>query len=245
MECFVGTSGWVYDWNPDGLRWYVSNSGLNAVELNASFYRLPYENMVSSWRRVGARLRWSVKIHRRITHVHRLNEKALRFWRLFWERFKPLDDIVDFYLLQLPPSYTASAQNIEKLRRFAEEIGLGERLAVEYRHVSWWRERLGERVAREIGATVVSVDAPEPIGLWLWRSSRSVYLRMHGRTMWYAHEYSFSELAEIANLVSSLGGERVYVFFNNNHWMLENAKAMKRLLEESICAKTALGSKAH
>ncbi|MFP3209319.1 MAG: DUF72 domain-containing protein, partial [Nitrososphaeria archaeon] len=38
MEPYVGTSGWSYAWNPDGLEWYVRNSGLNAVELNSSFY---------------------------------------------------------------------------------------------------------------------------------------------------------------------------------------------------------------
>ncbi|MEM2358961.1 MAG: DUF72 domain-containing protein, partial [Nitrososphaerota archaeon] len=35
---FVRTSGWLYDWNSGGtLDWYLANSGLNAVELNASF----------------------------------------------------------------------------------------------------------------------------------------------------------------------------------------------------------------
>ncbi|RLF12723.1 MAG: DUF72 domain-containing protein, partial [Thermoprotei archaeon] len=39
MRVYIGTSGWLYDWNLDGsLDWYVKNSGLNAVELNASFY---------------------------------------------------------------------------------------------------------------------------------------------------------------------------------------------------------------
>ena len=37
LRVYVGTSGWAYFWNPDGLDWYVRNSGLNAVELNASF----------------------------------------------------------------------------------------------------------------------------------------------------------------------------------------------------------------
>ncbi|MEM4503151.1 MAG: DUF72 domain-containing protein, partial [Ignisphaera sp.] len=50
MEIFVGTSGWLYDWNIDGtLDWYLQNSRLNAVELNASFYRFPFRNQVSSW----------------------------------------------------------------------------------------------------------------------------------------------------------------------------------------------------
>jgi uncharacterized protein YecE (DUF72 family) len=40
MELFVGTSGWFYSWNPDGsFDWFSRFSGLNAVELNMSFYK--------------------------------------------------------------------------------------------------------------------------------------------------------------------------------------------------------------
>jgi uncharacterized protein YecE (DUF72 family) len=50
MKCFVGTSGWFYSWNPEGsFDWFVTNSGLNAVELNMSFYRYGYPNMVRGW----------------------------------------------------------------------------------------------------------------------------------------------------------------------------------------------------
>lgn len=73
VKVFVGTSGWLYDWNLDStFDWYVRNSGLNAVELNASFYRFPFRNQVTSWTRKGSGLRWAVKVHRYITHVKRL-----------------------------------------------------------------------------------------------------------------------------------------------------------------------------
>jgi len=40
MEVFVGKSGWYYDWNENkNLDWFIQNSGLNTVELNASYYR--------------------------------------------------------------------------------------------------------------------------------------------------------------------------------------------------------------
>ena len=48
MEVFVGTSGWSYGWNKGGnLDWYLRNSHLNAVELNASFYRFPNRNQIA------------------------------------------------------------------------------------------------------------------------------------------------------------------------------------------------------
>ncbi|MGC8556152.1 MAG: DUF72 domain-containing protein, partial [Conexivisphaera sp.] len=67
-EFYVGTSGWSYSWNPDGIGWYAENSGLNAVELNASFYRFPFPSMVRGWSRRSG-LRWSIKVHRSVTHV--------------------------------------------------------------------------------------------------------------------------------------------------------------------------------
>jgi uncharacterized protein YecE (DUF72 family) len=49
MKVLVETSGWFYDWYDDGtLDWHVERSGLNVVELNASFYRFPFPNMVGS-----------------------------------------------------------------------------------------------------------------------------------------------------------------------------------------------------
>jgi uncharacterized protein YecE (DUF72 family) len=42
MDVFVGTSGWYYDWNKKkNLDWFVQNSSLNTVELNASYYSFP------------------------------------------------------------------------------------------------------------------------------------------------------------------------------------------------------------
>jgi uncharacterized protein YecE (DUF72 family) len=226
---YVGTSGWLYDWNPEGsLDWYVRHSGLNAVELNASFYRYPYPNQVRSWARRGSKLRWAVKVNRRITHVHRMNERAFEAWKRFHQLFQPMDHLVDFYLFQLPPSYQATRQNMERLESFASKAELGERMAVEFRHESWFRDGVGVEFCGRIGATFVSIDSP--IGVYIAASNSTVYLRMHGRHIWYAHYYTDSELLEDAEKILSLNPARIYVFFNNNHDMLENARRMLKLL---------------
>lgn len=235
--CFVGTSGWSYGWNPDGLEWYVEHGGLDAVEVNSTFYRLPSRSMVERWARVGRRLRWAVKVSRRVSHVHRLNERALEFWRVFRARLEPLDSLVVFYLLQLPPSFDARPLHVERLAAFAEEVGLGERLAVEFRHPSWWSgERPGQRLAQRLGFTLVSFDAPPPLGTLLWRSGARSYLRLHGRTGWYSHRYSRGELEELARGLLGLGAGENYVFFNNDHAMLENAREMKAILGGLGCS---------
>ncbi|MEO0226027.1 MAG: DUF72 domain-containing protein, partial [candidate division WOR-3 bacterium] len=58
MKIHVGTSGWYYEWNQDRtLDWYITNSGLNSIELNASFYRFPFPNQVKAWAKKGRPLR--------------------------------------------------------------------------------------------------------------------------------------------------------------------------------------------
>lgn len=119
MKVFVGTSGWLYDWNEDGtLDWYVENSGLNAVELNASFYRFPFQNQVKSWKRKSKSLRWAIKVHRSITHLRKFGERAYDIWDKFKNLFNPLEDLIDFYLFQLPPNYSCREESLKILKGF-------------------------------------------------------------------------------------------------------------------------------
>ncbi len=78
LSIYVGTSGWLYSWNKEGsLDWYVRNTGLNAVELNASFYRFPFPSQVKTWKNKGRALRWSVKANRGISHYRKLSSGSL------------------------------------------------------------------------------------------------------------------------------------------------------------------------
>ncbi len=230
---YVGTSGWSYSWNPDGFRWYVDNSGLNTVELNMSFYRLPPRRLVESWARITGRrgLRWSVKVHGLITHRYVLSPKSYNFWRIFRDRFSPLDDYIDFYLLQLPPRFKPTPRSMEKLEAFSRMAGLGWRLAVEWRDPSWYTDAMVSWAA-ERRLTVVSIDSP--IGVFYVRSGPYVYVRFHGRLIWYAYRYSEEELREAAERLAGLGGDAIYAYFNNNHDMLDNARAFMKLMRRVL-----------
>lgn len=230
INIYVGTCGWLYDWNEDGsLDWYIRYSQLNAVELNASFYRFPYRNQVLSWSRRGRSVRWAIKVNRYITHVKRLKKDSLNSWFRFKNLFEPLDDNIDFYLFQLPPGFSKSKENISRIEYYASKTELGCRFAIEFRHVSWFNDDTVD-LCKRLGITLVSIDSP--IGTWIRRSNNIVYLRMHGREVWYAYDYSPSELESLAKEILSLKPIRIYVFFNNNHWMLDNARYMKKVLEQ-------------
>jgi uncharacterized protein YecE (DUF72 family) len=228
VELYVGTSGWLYDWNLGGsLEWYVRRTSLNAIELNSSFYRTPFPSQVKSWSVKGKSLRWSIKILKYISHYYKLSGRALELWDKFNSLFKPMDSLVDFYLLQLPPNFKSTQGNRTRLSDFARSTGLKWRLAVEFRDRSWVNEdTVG--LCRDLEVTLVSIDSP--IGTEVWSSSDTVYLRLHGRSEWYLYDYSLEELRELSRAILELKPEKVYIFFNNNHYMLENARTMLKIL---------------
>ncbi|MDG6256561.1 MAG: DUF72 domain-containing protein [Methanomicrobiaceae archaeon] len=226
MEVYVGTSGWYYEWNEEkSLDWFLEHSGLNTVELNASFYRFPYPNMIKSWVEKGADLSWSVKVHRSVTHSHLFNEEGFAVWEKFRDAFSPLDDLIDFYLFQAPPRF----DDADRLIDFVKETGLGDRCAVEVRN----SDLLGDddrcaSIAER--AVLVSVDSPDFQNRIF--SGPLLYLRMHGRDDWYKHDYTGEELEDTASIIRDRNPEQVHVFFNNDHAMLDNARAMTRILAD-------------
>ncbi len=227
MKAFVGTSGWFYDWNEERtLDWYIANSGLNAVELNASFYGFPFPNMVRAWAKKGKDLAWALKVSRFVTHTHRFNDAAADKWARFRKLFQPLDSLVHFYLFQLHPG--TRSDRAERIGSFARDTGLGPRFALEPRHESWF-EAETVKWARALGITLVSVDSPE-FQRTVVNTSGLVYLRMHGRTGWYHHDYTAAELRAVTAKVRAAEPRACYAFFNNDENMLANARAMRRIL---------------
>jgi len=227
MDVFVGTSGWMYNWNEkQNLDWYVANSGLNAVELNASFYRFPYPNNVKSWASKGKGLRWAIKVNRLITHTFRFNERALDSWKRFEGLFKPLEPNIDFYLFQLPPFITTDLA--PRLAEFIKKTGLRQKFALEVRNQAWFNKKWLTWAAK-LRVTWVSVDCPD-LPLDIINTNGLVYERMHGRTGWYTHFYTNEELKEVATKIIQTKPDKAYVLFNNNHAMLDNSRKMLAIL---------------
>jgi uncharacterized protein YecE (DUF72 family) len=217
----------MYSWNSGGsLDWYLNNSGLNSVELNASFYRFPFPNQVKSWATKGTKLRWAIKVNRLITHNYKFSEKGFSSWQKFTDLFKPLDPCIDFYLFQLPPIMKPSmAPRIEEFIRNAD---LGSRFALEVRNGTWFNDEWIKWATR-LGITWVSIDSPD-FPRDVFNTSGIVYERIHGRGSWYSHNYKDSELSEIGRRILDTKPKKVFVYFNNDTNMLSNAKRMLELL---------------
>jgi uncharacterized protein YecE (DUF72 family) len=226
MNAFFGTSGWSYGWNRGGnLDWYLRNSGLNAVELNARFYRFPYTNQVAGWAGKGTELRWCIKVHRFVTHQYKFNDTAREIWQKFLDLFRPLDPWIDYYLFQAPPSM----KNSERLLQFFDGLPLLKKCVLEIRNRDLILDYSACRKLQEC-LPLVSVDSPDARNRIF--SGQLIYMRMHGRDDWYRYGYSQEELEENAAMILKSGAENVYLFFNNNHSMLENAQRMTGIIQD-------------
>lgn len=236
MEIYVGTSGWNYDWNPDGLRWYAEESGFNAIELNMSFYSFPRSSTVIKWLSEGAELRWAVKVHRSITHLRRMNEKSTGTWQKFREVFRPLEEHIDFYLFQLPPQMAFSGEIERRLRLYASVC---EKAAVEPRHPSWFSDEV-LHLFEELGMVLVTPDSPLFEGLphgKVFAVKGVCYVRMHGRLVWYNYGYLDEELEEVVDAILEASPTKAYVFFNNDHDMLSDGRRMLEIFSKKSTFK--------
>jgi len=230
MNVFVGTSGWYYEWNVGkNFAWFVENSGLNAVELNASFYRLPFPNQVKGWAQRSGDVRFAIKVNRRVTHIHRLKKEALGIWNSFRNSFSPLESNIDFYLFQFAPSFRPEL--FPEVENFFSQIDRGKsKLALEFRNEAWFKNEWIKKIEK-LNLVFVSVDSPKQYEA-LYKTNEIIYLRFHGRTGWYNHNYSNNELKTIVEKCLDLKPKKIYAFFNNNHHMLENARTFLSLFKQ-------------
>ncbi len=231
---FIGTSGWTYDhwvgrFYPQNLprkKWFEYYCArYPAVELNASFYRIPTIKAIQGWHsRSPEDFRFSVKISRLITHVHRLKDCEREIdW--FFRNFEPLHSKIGVYLAQLPPTLKC---NPELIRNFKKLLPPKSRpLTFEFRNASWYTPETYAAL-RELGFSFCIHDMS---GLDTGRiiAADPVYIRFHGYDSQYGGDYPESVLREWAKWIKSASRKhtRVYGFFNNDI----NACAVKNSAE--------------
>jgi uncharacterized protein YecE (DUF72 family) len=223
MAVSIGTSGYTYSWNHGGnnkFKWYV-DQGFNSVEINGSFYRFPTQSWVSNWRsNASSKFDFSVKVHRAITHYSRLGDKAIDLWNRFKKPLLLIDKKINYYLFQMPSTFTYTDKNIEKVENFEKKVKLGNRAVMEFRESSWWKKSAISDI-ENTGMAFCSVDAPG-LPTKLITINQTAYLRLHGSTDWYNYLYSEKELNKILKKIKKVKTKRKAIYLNNDHGMLKN-----------------------
>jgi uncharacterized protein YecE (DUF72 family) len=218
MALRVGTSGWQYDdWRgvlyPKGVpqrRWLETYAEtFSTVESNAAFYRLPARAVFEGWReRTPDAFVMAVKASRYLTHIRRLADPREPVERLL-DRAKGLGDKLGPVLLQLPPTLAADH---DLLARCLDCFPATVRVAVEFRHESWWTDRIHDLLEARGAALCWADRAGSPVSP-LWRTAGWVYLRLHDGGARPVPAYDDAALSWWAERVAGADG---YVYFNND-----------------------------
>lgn len=233
---YLGTSGWSYDhwvgeFYPEGmdrklwLQFYAKH--FNTAEVNMTFYRFPWRNVVKGWyNKTPEDFRFTLKVHRSITHVHKLRN-VKKLLNSFYDMASPLKEKLGCLLYQLPPSMHL---DLERLEAFIEMLPADKVHAFEFRHNSWYCRNI-YRLLKKHKAVFCAVSAPGfPEDLEV--TANAAYIRFHGKGSWYSYDYSGKELKEWVNKIKSSNAKGVYAYFNNdaNAYAVKNCLSLKRML---------------
>jgi len=223
VTVFVGTSGWQYDsWRgkfyPEKLpksRWlehYATR--FRTVEVNNTFYRLPGPDTFAEWaRRTPDGFVIVPKLSRYLSHIKRLRDPEEPVQR-FLEHSAPLGAKRGPLLLQLPPDFQTDVGRLDAaLAQFPRDV----RVAVEFRHRSWYADDVCAVLDRHNAALVLADRASRPTGP-LWRTADWAYVRLHHGRGLPPPCYGRGALRAWAQRLRELWGSDAdaYVFFNND-----------------------------
>lgn len=234
---FLGTSGWSYDgwignFYPDGtsksdmLEYYVSR--FTSVEINATFYRLPFENMVKGWRNKAPRgFAYSAKGSRRITHYNKLQDIDDYLDR-FLERIGQLGAALATIFWQFPPAF---GKDVGRLENFIRKLPEEPRFAFEFRNTSWLDNEVYRLLEDHNHAIVWQSSGKFPDDTTA--TADFIYIRFHGLEGGYKYSYSKSDLEPWADIIRRQlnSGRDAHVYFNNTGGnAVECVGMMKELL---------------
>lgn len=267
LQTFIGCSGWYYlHWKgrfyPEDIptsKWfghYIAN--FNAVEANSSFYRIPKPQNVKTWARnvkslEPGKFKYSVKMSKPITHGARLDLLACENDLMaFFSAIAFLKSYLGTILLQFPPSFKQTSDNMQRLagfkawintaieQNFFEGLDLASiPLVMEFRHASWFNQDIITTI-EDLGFVFAVIDAPARTKLPMIYTGRdTMYLRLHGHdpVKWYRYDYMDAELESMQQAINDhsreMGTKQVFVFFDNDFEgnAPRNAVKLKSLFE--------------
>jgi uncharacterized protein YecE (DUF72 family) len=107
--------------------------------VNYTFRTLPDKNLLKKWIAATPNgFQFAVKAHQAITHIKRLH-KTKSLTKKFFSLLRPLEKVGKLgpVLFQLPPFLKC---DLELLKNFLDELPVNRRVAIEFRHASWFND---------------------------------------------------------------------------------------------------------
>jgi uncharacterized protein YecE (DUF72 family) len=231
-QWYLGTMGFSYkDWKdvfyPAGTRAsdylaYYSRI-FNAVEMDTTLYGVPRASTVEGWAAVTPdEFKFCAKTPRLITHEYGLT-KAAGPMQEFIGAMRLLGSKLGAILIQLPPSFDIS--NHLTLAAFLEELETftsGVRVAIEFRHASWFTSPTAELLRRH-GVAWAATEFPR-LPRQVNQTASFLYVRWIGRHGSYDHHdhERVDKTTELRAWLAEIQAHAdpaspVFGFFNNDY----------------------------
>jgi uncharacterized protein YecE (DUF72 family) len=187
----------------------------NSIEINSSFYKVPQAKTIARWSaEVTTCFRFTFKLWKEVTH-----QKNLLYRSEDVDRFMAAIQLPETQqgclLVQFPPSLQVSA--LPQLGELLTQLQLYSwPVAVEFRHNSWYTDRVFELLHQE-QTTLVIQDMPKSATPLELTADERMYLRFHGPSGNYKGSYREDFLSEYALYIREWQeeGKTVYAYFNN------------------------------
>ncbi len=219
---YAGTSGWAYPlWKPGFypaklpakrfLEHYATR--LNSVEVNYTFRAFPTATMQAGWiAATPAGFRFSFKAPQRITHFKRLRD-CDAIVADFVAALEPMRQAGKLgpMLFQLPPNFKADAAHLAAFLAAPVLTGAAApRIAFEFRHESWFTEKI-YAVLREHNAALCVAESDDLSTPEMHCASTYACFRLR-----LTGGYSPQALADLTAKFTALAATRdVYVYFKH------------------------------
>lgn len=266
---YVGVCGWGdHDLYPPGVKakeklpLYAQR--FSVVELDSTYHAILSPARMQEWVDVTPPdFRFVVKAYRELTGHGRPRHAPERSWiqlvQEYQESLIPMKESgkCQCLLFQFPPWFDCTQKHVRYIRRIREAFA-DDRLAIEFRHRSWFTEEMRERTLAflrqeqlihvvcdepQAGETSVPavVAATHPVqSLWRFHGRNVSGWNRNNQPNWravrYAYRYTSEELAAWVPSIEKLqqSCDEVVLLFNNNSQghAVESAQLMMQQLKQ-------------
>jgi uncharacterized protein YecE (DUF72 family) len=169
----IGCQGWNYeDWvagpasdetvfYPRGTRpaamLDLYARAFTTVEIDSTFYAVPSAATVDGWhKRTPPRFTFALKLPRQITHEFDLRKGSREILAEFCDHARLLHDKLAAVLIQLPPQFEATPENLRALETFLPRLPRDLPFTIEFRHPGWITdETLGVLASHRVPVALV------------------------------------------------------------------------------------------
>jgi uncharacterized protein YecE (DUF72 family) len=190
------------------------------------YHRMCDPHVWDSWRAMVQRrpeFVFTIKANQYLTHTRRLEmdeDLAQHIENFFVQRVPLLGVHLGPVLVQLPPNFDKNDGHVDRIRAVAARIPSSVRIAVEFRHKSWFTDDVYDLLKELNWGLVITHNEDIGESPFVITNSSFLYVRLHGAVSQYVGDYGpilMLRWAEIiAKFVQEDSSRHVYFFLNNN-----------------------------